>query len=148
VMTTGVLERLDPAQLSAVLEHERAHLRHRHHLLLTTVDALQAALPWSATLRHARTELSRLCEMVADDAAVRRYGQASVIGALRLLNLTPCSTGVSPAREKPQSLLAQRIARLQLGEMSTSAEVGVAVTLSLTPLYGIVLMAVTLQLSC
>nr|BFE78379.1 hypothetical protein GCM10020093_009800 [Planobispora longispora] len=88
-MTTGTLERLDALQVAAVLEHERAHLRHRHHLLLAVVDALGTALPWSRTVRRARAELPALVEMAADDAAARRHGPVPVIGALRLLAPAP-----------------------------------------------------------
>ncbi|MEE3920865.1 M48 family metalloprotease [Micromonospora sp. BRA006-A] len=33
-------------QLAAVLSHERAHLRERHHLLVAAVEGLAAAVPW------------------------------------------------------------------------------------------------------
>jgi Zn-dependent protease with chaperone function len=44
VVSSGALDQLEGSGLQAVLAHERAHLHHRHHLLLTTVDAVVAAL--------------------------------------------------------------------------------------------------------
>ncbi|TMR89860.1 M48 family metalloprotease [Nonomuraea basaltis] len=148
VMTTGTLERLDAYQLSAVLEHERTHLRRRHHLLLAVVDAVQAALPWSATLRHARSELSRLVEMVADDAAAHRYGPAPVIGALRSLELRSGPPGGLAAAGETRELLEQRIARLESGEVPGRLSVGAAIALACPPLFGLIVIAVGLQLSC
>ncbi|TMR09692.1 M56 family metallopeptidase [Nonomuraea turkmeniaca] len=148
VMTTGALERLDADELSAVLEHERTHLRRRHHLLLAVVDAVQAALPWSATIRHAREELSRLVEMVADDAAAHRYGHAPVIGALRRLGLGSSPPGGLAATGETRQLLDQRIARLESHEVPGRLSVGAAIALALSPALALVIVAVGLQLSC
>ncbi|MGN9841508.1 M48 family metalloprotease [Nonomuraea sp. H19] len=148
VMTTGALKLLDADQLSAVLEHERTHLRRRHHLLLAVVDAVQAALPWSATLRHARIELSRLVEMVADDAAAHRYGHAPVIGALRRLELRPGPPGGLAAAGETRELLNQRIARLESGEVPGRLGMGAAIALAMPPLLGVVIVAVGLPLPC
>jgi Zn-dependent protease with chaperone function len=35
-VSSGALDQLEGSELEAVLAHERAHLHHRHHLLLTT----------------------------------------------------------------------------------------------------------------
>ncbi|MDP4505435.1 M56 family metallopeptidase [Nonomuraea turcica] len=148
VMTTGALERLDADQLSAVLEHERTHLRRRHHLLLAVVDAVQAALPWSATIRHARSELSRLVEMVADDAAAHRCGRAPVIGALRRLELGSGPPGGLAATGESRQLLDQRIARLESEEAPGRLSAGAAIALALSPPFALVVVAVGLQLSC
>src|SRR5690606_10980018 len=45
VLTEGVLDRLTPQQLAAVIAHERAHLRARHDLVLEAFIALHAAFP-------------------------------------------------------------------------------------------------------
>jgi Zn-dependent protease with chaperone function len=148
VMTTGALKRLDPDQVSAVLEHERAHLRRRHHLLLAVVDAVHAALPWSATLRHARSELSRLVEMVADDAAAYRCGHVPVIGALRRLELKSGPPGGLAAAGESRQLLDQRIARLESGETPARLSTGARIALALPPLVGLFIVAAGLLLSC
>src|SRR5580698_105980 len=45
VVTSGALGILGPAQLDAVLAHERAHLAGRHHLLLALSKGLAATFP-------------------------------------------------------------------------------------------------------
>ena len=45
VLTTGALAGLTQAELAAVLAHERAHLRGRHHLVVGAVKGLAAAFP-------------------------------------------------------------------------------------------------------
>lgn len=82
VMTSGVLEALDNRQFAAVLEHERTHLSERHHLVVGTFDVLVSAFPFVVGFRLARDQVARLVEMIADDAAARRYGTDAVSGAL------------------------------------------------------------------
>jgi len=82
VLTTGALAALDGDQLSAVLAHERAHLRGRHDLVLTTSAALQGAFPQVPALRDAHRELTRLVEMLADDVAARRNDRLTIATAL------------------------------------------------------------------
>src|SRR5260370_1182733 len=45
VVTSAALAVLDPAQLPAVLAHERAHLAGRHHLLIALTRALAPGSP-------------------------------------------------------------------------------------------------------
>jgi hypothetical protein len=82
VVTTGALALLDDSQLGAVLEHERAHLRARHHVVTATAGALDLAFPGVPLLRDARREIAMLAEMAADDAACRKHGAGVVAGAL------------------------------------------------------------------
>ena len=72
VLTTAALAALDDAELAAVLAHERAHLRGRHHLVLAAASALAQTLPFLPGLCTAQTELARLLEMIADDKAADR----------------------------------------------------------------------------
>ena len=85
VLTTGAIDALDERQLRAVLAHERAHLRGRHHLLVILVGALGAAFPRVPAFRVAREQVSRLAELRADDAACAAAHRLAVAGAL--LNL-------------------------------------------------------------
>ncbi|MQA13481.1 MAG: M48 family metalloprotease [Pseudonocardiaceae bacterium] len=89
VVTRGALDVLDGQQLDAVLTHERAHLAGRHHLLVAVSRALAAALPPIQLFPAAATEIARLVEMRADDAAVRRHDGQTVIGALLALSGDP-----------------------------------------------------------
>ena len=90
VLTTGTLAVLDPAQLSAVLAHERAHLAGRHHLLIALTRALAVSFPAVPLFTRGPDEVARLAEMRADDAAVRRSGRRTLIAALLAM-----STGTS-----------------------------------------------------
>ncbi|MDQ2706491.1 MAG: M56 family metallopeptidase [Actinomycetota bacterium] len=82
VATEGLSRCLTETQLEAVLEHERAHLRSRHHLLLGFVDVLALALPLVPLFRAAPNALRELAEWAADAAAARRFGVEVVRAAL------------------------------------------------------------------
>ena len=82
VLSSGALAVLDPAQLTAVLAHEQAHLAGRHHLLTGLTRALSACFPGVPLFARGAEEVSRLAEMRADDAAVRRSGRPALITAL------------------------------------------------------------------
>jgi bla regulator protein blaR1 len=47
VVSVGALDLLRPAELAAVLAHERAHLRERHDLVVLPFTALRQAFGWS-----------------------------------------------------------------------------------------------------
>ncbi len=85
VVSRAALDVLDGPQLRAVLTHERAHLAGRHHLLLAVTQALATAMPRIRLFTTGSTELGRLVEMCADDAAVRGHGNRVVVGALLAL---------------------------------------------------------------
>lgn len=85
VLTTGALERLNERQMAAVLAHERAHLRGRHDLVVNISAAISRAFPAVPLFRHAKAEVTRLIELLADDAAVRGHDRATVAAALATL---------------------------------------------------------------
>lgn len=111
VVSSGTLDTLEDIQLQAVLAHERAHLRYRHHLFLAAVDALAAALFWLPTFRDARRRLPALLEMTADDVAARRCGRQAVAMALRKLVLTSPAGGLGMGAGAAE--MARRIVRLE-----------------------------------
>jgi Zn-dependent protease with chaperone function len=82
VLTSGALAVLDAPQLAAVLAHERAHLAGRHHAIVTATRGLTAALPAVPLFTRGETEVARLAEMAADDAAARRAGRPLLAAAL------------------------------------------------------------------
>ncbi len=86
VLTTGALKALSADQLCAVLAHEHAHLRNRHHLVLSIASAFANAFPHSRTFHTAHTEIARLIELAADDAAVSSTGRFTLAEALLTLN--------------------------------------------------------------
>lgn len=82
VLTTGVLARLDEAQVAAVLAHERAHLAGRHDLAVNLAAALGRAFPGVPLFRAAREEIGKLVELRADDVAAGRHDRLTVAAAL------------------------------------------------------------------
>lgn len=88
VVTDAALRDLTREQLDAVIRHERAHLRGRHHLVLTLVRALRVALPCRLT-RAAAAEVAVLLEMRADDVAVAGSDRAVLRAALQRMAAVP-----------------------------------------------------------
>jgi Zn-dependent protease with chaperone function len=141
VMSTGARARLAPTELAAVLAHERAHLRQRHHLLLLLLDLTCTLVPWLPTLRRAKVSLPPLLEMAADDHAARRCGPRALSGALQRLTVLPgpagalaaagtrTGTGTGTGTETGNGngarsqAMARRLARLELGTSQSSAGV-------------------------
>ncbi|EYR62127.1 Zn-dependent protease with chaperone function [Actinotalea ferrariae CF5-4] len=85
VVTEMVLQVLDEAETRAVVEHERAHLRARHDLVLEAFTALHVAFPRVVRSRLALDAVSTLLEMLADDIAAQRTGPGPLRRALRAL---------------------------------------------------------------
>lgn len=123
VVSSGALDQLADGELQAVLAHERAHLRHRHHVLLTVVDALASALAWLPTFRAARRHLPLLLEMAADETAAHRCGRRTVAMALRKLAISPSPAGGLAAGGCDHSQLEQRLARLESSPPADHAQV-------------------------
>ncbi|MBG0823287.1 M56 family metallopeptidase [Planomonospora sp. ID91781] len=92
VITTAALQSLAPEQIAAVLAHERAHLRGRHHLVLAAAEAFFVAFPRLPLFAQARTEVTRLVELLADDVAARQHPRIHIAAALVRL-----ATGRTPA---------------------------------------------------
>jgi Zn-dependent protease with chaperone function len=93
VVSAGALAALTPSQIRAVLAHERAHLRCRHHLLLALAAGLARAFPYVPLLAQAELQLGVLAEMAADDDALRRHRRDDLAAALVVL----ASAGARPA---------------------------------------------------
>nr|MDQ2710455.1 M56 family metallopeptidase [Actinomycetota bacterium] len=87
VITRAALEALDDAQLAAVLAHEQAHLRGRHHHPLAITAALAKVLPGVRLFTDGAADIARLLEMCADDAAARRHDRDTLVDALLALAL-------------------------------------------------------------
>ncbi|CAA9228711.1 MAG: Peptidase M48, Ste24p precursor [uncultured Corynebacteriales bacterium] len=88
VVTSGALRSLSESELGAVLAHEGAHLRGRHHLALAVLRGLNRAFPGVPLFGQAVAEVGRLLEMCADDIAAIRHGRATLISALSRLSTT------------------------------------------------------------
>jgi hypothetical protein len=69
VVSDGLVATLDDEELHAVLRHERAHLRHRHHRLLRLAGDLDACLAWLPPVRRSVDVLRLTVERWADEDA-------------------------------------------------------------------------------
>jgi hypothetical protein len=85
VLTTAAAAALDDAQLAAVLAHERAHQRGRHHLLVALAGSLAVAFPRVRAFRRGHEQIARLVELLADDAAAAASPRLKVAEALLAL---------------------------------------------------------------
>jgi Zn-dependent protease with chaperone function len=74
VVSAGTINLLAPAELTAVLAHERAHVRARHDLVLIPFTSLRRAFPRSHVMTAAYRTVALLVEMMADDRALRVRG--------------------------------------------------------------------------
>jgi Zn-dependent protease with chaperone function len=110
VVTTGALDRLDQAQLQAVLAHERAHLSGRHHLVIMLARVLPTAFPGIRFLAVAADQTGTLAEMAADDTAARHH-RLPLARALLTLAAAPAPLP-APALGAARTAAGQRIRRL------------------------------------
>jgi Zn-dependent protease with chaperone function len=90
VLTTGALAVLEPAQLHAVLAHERAHLAGRHHLLITLGKAMKAGLPGVPLVTRGAEEIARLGRLLDPPGWTRRACHGLALSAV-LLTLAAAS---------------------------------------------------------
>lgn len=97
VLTAAAEDELSGEELAAVLAHERAHLRWRHHLVLSGSQALATAFPFVPAFVDAERECRLLVEMAADDQAARVVGPRPVATAL-------LRTAISSASPPPVAL--------------------------------------------
>jgi Zn-dependent protease with chaperone function len=97
VVSVGTLDLLAPAELTAVLAHERAHLRARHDLVLIPFTSLRRVLPRSRGIAQAYQTVALLVEMMADDRALRVRGLLARELAMALLRFGIAASACAPA---------------------------------------------------
>ena len=126
-ITSGAVRRLTPSQTQAVLAHERAHLRFRHHWFIMVADTITRALSIGgkpALFREYGPQVRRLSEMAADDAAARQFSDRDLVRALVELSAPgPARPGVlsvqgSPIVERVNRIMGRRAAttwRMHIG---------------------------------
>src|SRR5690606_9085903 len=86
VISSGLTDRLSPAELRAIIEHERAHLRGRHDLATRLAALSCACLPAVLASQELHRATQLLTELIADDAAARRCGRDVTASALAKLS--------------------------------------------------------------
>jgi Zn-dependent protease with chaperone function len=92
VVSEGTLTTLSDNEITAILTHERAHLRARHDLVLEMFTAVHAAFPRFVRSACALDAVRLLIELLADDAAVRAAGPTPLARAL-----VACASGRTPS---------------------------------------------------
>ncbi|MGV8894906.1 MAG: M56 family metallopeptidase [Rhodoglobus sp.] len=141
VVSAGLVALLDQDEMTAVIEHEKAHVSQRHDVVLVAFRAWYASLPWFPIAFRAQREVGLLIEMLADDRA-RQVVPDSVLA--RAIVLVGAERGGGPLAASPGDWgdaastdeLRNRIARLDSRPLSTVAKVAVmaaAVALLLVP---------------
>lgn len=102
-------------EVTAIVAHERAHLRARHDLVLEAFTAVHDAFPVIVRSKSALDAVKLLVELLADDAAVRTAGPTPLARAL-----VACAGGPTPvgamAAGGPTTLIRVR----RLGEVETT----------------------------
>jgi Zn-dependent protease with chaperone function len=86
VLSAGLIQLLDEEELQAVIEHERAHVRLRHDIVLILFTAWKVSLQWLPTARNASREVALLLEMQADDKALKSVARVSLARAITVVS--------------------------------------------------------------
>ena len=98
VVTSALLDSLDHRELDAVLAHEAAHLRQRHHAALMICRiAFGTLAPFFPAFRTTLPLVRLLAELCADDSARKRVGVAPLQSALLHLARMPAPSGTLAA---------------------------------------------------
>ena len=138
ILTRGALERLQTDELTAVLEHERAHVHSRHDLVLEGFIVLHRAFPRVRTTDGALRQSQILIELLADGAARKATGAGPLARALVTLSAAPIPQG---------SLGAGNATALRLGRLESSAGEHLGLATLAYALAAIVLVGPTLGLA-
>ncbi|MGQ4601171.1 M48 family metalloprotease [Nocardia sp. R6R-6] len=116
VLSEGTLSKLPDAEITAIVSHERSHLRARHDLVLEAFTAVHEAFPRVVRSKAALGSVKLLIELLADDSAVKVTGPKPLARAL-----VACAKSTAPqgalAAGGPTTLI--RIQRLsdRIGDM-------------------------------
>ena len=133
VLTTGLLEALTPTEVQAVLAHEDAHLRQRHHWALLRCSILFTTLaPLFPAFRRAMPDVRLLVELCADDSARSRVSSSDLRAALSTLASMPAPAGTLAASGVSVAARLSRLdhAPLRLGWAArTLVSAGIVLTL-------------------
>jgi Zn-dependent protease with chaperone function len=151
VLTQGTIDALPPAELAAVLAHERAHLAARHDLILEFFTVAHEAVPPFVRSEAALREVNLLIEVLADRAAVRTAGVVATARAILAMAGGATSDGTT-AGTAPEGTMAMSgspsAGRLRLGllEPATIAHLPAPVAATLMYLFAAALVAAPIAL--
>ncbi|MFH8336702.1 M48 family metalloprotease [Streptomyces sp. AM6-12] len=134
LVTSAMLGALGPAERRVLLAHERAHLAHRHDVLVTAAVLAAAADPLLCPVRSA---VGYLVERWADERAAAEVGDRRTAAlALARAALTAQRGGEVPALHFADRAVTRRIAALQAAPQPSlgSATLAVLALSTLPPL--------------
>lgn len=129
VLSSAMFDLLDPDEVQAVVEHERAHLRARHDLVTEAFTALHRAFPRFVRSGQALDSVRALLEMVADDAARRATGLSALRRALQKMADGAGSLDVSIRIRRLGSAVESPSRRLVVGAYAAAVAVLLVPTL-------------------
>ncbi len=91
VLSQGTFASLSESELTAIVSHERSHLRARHDLVLEAFTAAHEAFPRFVRSKSALDSVKLLIELLADDSAIKVTGPTPLARAL-----VACSNSTAP----------------------------------------------------
>lgn len=109
VLSQGAVEALTEDELTAVLQHEQAHLRQRHDLLLELFTVLHETVPPRLRAPKALAEVHLLVEMLADRAATRSGSTDEPTLARALVTMARASARTPQATPPPVGASAHHV---------------------------------------
>ncbi|MEV7502484.1 M56 family metallopeptidase [Streptomyces sp. NPDC093018] len=125
LVTSAMLGALGPAERRALLAHERAHLAHRHDVLVTAATLAAAADPLLCPVRSA---VVHLVERWADERAAAAVGdRRTTAHALARAALTAQRGGAVCALHFADRAVTRRIAALQAAPQPSLGSAALAV---------------------
>lgn len=101
VVSTAMLDALEPAEQQVLLAHERAHLAHRHYLFLAAAHLAAVVNPM---LRPVAAAIGYTVERWADEHAAAQVGNRRL--AARTIGKAALATARTPAMHRPSRELA------------------------------------------
>ena len=120
VFSAGLVELLSPAELDAVIAHEKAHVVQRHDIVLVAFRAWHSALPWFPIASRAQREVGLLVEMLADDRARKSVADPDLARAIALVGGSPLSSDDTESARPGD--IRSRVIRLAARPLPVAAE--------------------------
>ncbi len=130
VISSGTVDALDAGALAAVLEHERAHVRARHDLVLETFGILHRAFPGPLRTDAPLRQSQVLVELMADDAARRAAGDPALARAIVALAGAPTPAGSLGAGSDALLRLERLTSPASTAARRTSAAASIALSVA------------------
>lgn len=140
IVSTGMVEGLDPDERDAVIAHERAHVRGRHTGLMFIGRVLLRAFGFLPPVERAVQQLLLGLEAAADDRAASVVGSRIVVArALAKLAELTAFDPITPSLGAVTSDVVQRVRRLANQEPSVGSRMGISGQIAVTLAIALVL---------